>query len=118
MAPQTAWPAPWAWPTCAACAPGLDALAEGGFAQYEISNYARSDSGSYSARESQHNRAYWLGADYLGFGPGAFSTVGFSRWENVRDTAAYTRGILGGALADRFGRRSIILFGLIFSALS
>ena len=68
----------------------MDTLTAGGFAQYEISNYAR------GGRESQHNRAYWLGADYLGFGPGAFSTVGFSRWENVRDTAAYTRGILGG----------------------
>lgn len=69
----------------------MDTLIAGGFAQYEISNYAR------DRRESQHNRAYWLGADYLGFGPGAFSTVGFSRWENVRDTAGYTRGILGGS---------------------
>jgi oxygen-independent coproporphyrinogen-3 oxidase len=75
----------------------MDTLTDGGFAQYEISNYAR------GGRESQHNRAYWLGADYLGFGPGAFSTVGLSRWENVRDTAAYTRGILGGAPA--FGAR-------------
>jgi oxygen-independent coproporphyrinogen-3 oxidase len=69
----------------------MDALTAGGFAQYEISNYAR------EGRESQHNRAYWLGADYLGFGPGAFSTVGSSRWENVRDTAGYTRGMLGGS---------------------
>jgi oxygen-independent coproporphyrinogen-3 oxidase len=69
----------------------MDVLTAGGFAQYEISNYAR------PGCESQHNRAYWLGADYLGFGPGAFSTVGFSRWENVRDTAGYTRGVLGGA---------------------
>jgi oxygen-independent coproporphyrinogen-3 oxidase len=74
----------------------MDTLTTGGFAQYEISNYARSDS------ESQHNRAYWLGADYLGFGPGAFSTVGFSRWENVRDTAGYTRGILGDADVSGF----------------
>ena len=69
----------------------MDTLTAGGFAQYEISNYAR------PGCESQHNRAYWLGADYLGFGPGAFSTVGFSRWENARDTAGYTRGVLGGA---------------------
>ena len=75
----------------------MDTLTAGGFAQYEISNYARCDAQSQTNRESQHNRAYWLGADYLGFGPGAFSTVGFSRWENVRDTAGYTRGILAGA---------------------
>lgn len=74
----------------------MDTLTAGGFAQYEISNYARSDSRSQTGCESQHNRAYWLGADYLGFGPGAFSTVGFSRWENVRDTAGYTRAMLAG----------------------
>jgi oxygen-independent coproporphyrinogen-3 oxidase len=68
----------------------MDTLESAGFAQYEISNYAR------PGHESQHNRAYWLGRDYLGFGPGAFSTVGFARWENVRDTAAYTRRMLDG----------------------
>ena len=46
--------------------------------------------------ESRHNRAYWLGADYLGFGPSAFSTVGGERWEHVRDTAEYTRRVLAG----------------------
>ena len=75
----------------------MDTLTAGGFAQYEISNYAR------DGRESQHNRAYWLGADYLGFGPGAFSTVGFSRWENVRDTAGYTRAMLAGESVAGFG---------------
>jgi oxygen-independent coproporphyrinogen-3 oxidase len=68
----------------------MDTLAAGGFRQYEISNYAR------PGHESQHNRAYWMGADWLGFGPGAFSTVGLSRWENVRDTAAYVRGVRSG----------------------
>ena len=77
-------------------------LAAGGFAQYEISNYARTGGASPSVCESQHNRAYWLGADYLGFGPGAFSTVGFSRWENVRDTAGYTRAMLAGESVTGF----------------
>ena len=27
-------------------------------------------------RECRHNLAYWLGADFLGLGPSAFSTVG------------------------------------------
>jgi oxygen-independent coproporphyrinogen-3 oxidase len=69
----------------------MDTLGGAGFVQYEISNYAR------PGRESIHNRAYWLGADYLGFGPGAFSTVGLSRWENIRDTAGYTSRMLAGA---------------------
>lgn len=68
----------------------MERLTEGGFHQYEISNYAK------PGRESQHNRAYWLGKSYLGFGPSAFSTDGLNRWENVRDTAEYTRRILAG----------------------
>jgi oxygen-independent coproporphyrinogen-3 oxidase len=67
----------------------MERLEGAGFSQYEISNHAR------PGRESQHNRAYWLGADYLGFGPSAFSTVGLTRWENIRNTAEYTRRVLG-----------------------
>jgi oxygen-independent coproporphyrinogen III oxidase len=68
----------------------MDALEAAGFQQYEISNHAR------PGFESRHNCAYWLGADYLGFGPSAFSTVGLNRWEAVRDTAEYTRRALAG----------------------
>lgn len=71
-------------------------LTDAGFAHYEISNYAR------TGRESQHNLAYWQGADYLGFGPSAFSTVGLDRWENVRDTAEYQRRIFAGESTTGF----------------
>jgi oxygen-independent coproporphyrinogen III oxidase len=74
----------------------MDTLTVGGFAQYEISNYAR------PGRESRHNQAYWRGADYLGFGPSAFSTVGFRRWQNIPDTAEYTRRILTGESTESF----------------
>ena len=74
----------------------MDTLAAAGFAQYEISNYAR------PGRESRHNQAYWLGADYLGFGPSAFSTVGLRRWKNIPDTAEYTRRILAGESVESF----------------
>lgn len=57
-----------------------DTLAAAGFEPYEISNFAR------PGRECAHNLAYWLGADYLGLGPSAFSTIGTDRWANVRDT--------------------------------
>jgi oxygen-independent coproporphyrinogen-3 oxidase len=66
----------------------MDTLAAAGFGQYEISNYAR------PGFESLHNQAYWHGADYLGFGPSAFSTQGLHRWQNIPDTAEYTRRIL------------------------
>ena len=42
-------------------------LADAGFEQYEISNWAMPD------RESVHNLAYWRSLPYLGVGPGAHS---------------------------------------------
>ena len=73
----------------------MDLLQAAGYAQYEISNYAR------PGRESAHNFGYWNGEDYLGFGPSAFSTVGTRRWQNVPDSAVYmTRiGAGGGAVS-------------------
>ena len=73
-----------------------DVLAASGFEAYEISNFAK------PGRECLHNLAYWEGADYLGLGPSAFSTVGTRRWSNVRDTARYNDLIHGGAPAADF----------------
>lgn len=36
------------------------------------------------------------GADYLGIGPSAFSTVGGERWQNVADYRAYSDRVLAG----------------------
>jgi len=74
----------------------MDILPSAGFEQYEISNYAR------PGRESVHNFAYWRGADYLGFGPSAFSTVGLRRWQAIPDTAEYTRRMLAGESVEHF----------------
>ena len=63
----------------------MDRLQAAGYAQYEISNYAREGS------ESLHNRGYWRGADYLGLGPSAVSTIDRVRLKNVSDTAAYVQ---------------------------
>jgi len=61
-----------------------------GYEHYEISNYAR------PGFSSVHNRAYWLGKDYLGIGPSAFSTVGMNRWQNVCDYRTYADRVLSG----------------------
>ena len=45
----------------------VDQLGGAGFAQYEISNFARPD------RESRHNLKYWRRSPYLGLGPAAHS---------------------------------------------
>jgi len=60
-------------------------LEAAGYEQYEISNYAR------RGFLSEHNRAYWRGADYIGIGPSAFSTRGLERWQNVADHNEYAR---------------------------
>ncbi len=68
----------------------LDVLETAGYEHYEISNYAR------PGHRSLHNESYWLGRDYLGFGPGAFSTVADFRWKNVADTAEWMRRASSG----------------------
>ena len=89
-------------------------LEETGYRHYEISNYAR------SGFESVHNRAYWLGEDYLGIGPSAVSTVGMQRWQNVRDYRAYIDRVFAGqspcgtreALTHKMKRTERIALGL------
>ncbi len=68
----------------------LDYLEKNGYHHYEISNYAR------PGGESQHNRAYWFGADYLGLGPGAVTTLKGQRWKTLPDTAAYIKASAAG----------------------
>lgn len=63
----------------------MTTLERAGYEHYEISNYAR------PGFRSEHNRAYWRGADYIGIGPSAFSTRGFERWQNVADHNEYAR---------------------------
>ena len=62
-----------------------------GFRQYEISNFAR------EGFESRHNLKYWLGGEYLGFGPAAASDFGGKRFTYQRDLQSYTDGMFGGA---------------------
>ena len=65
-------------------------LEDAGYQHYEISNYAR------PGFESVHNRAYWLGKDYLGIGPSAVSTIGIQRWQNVCDYRVYIERMFSG----------------------
>lgn len=59
----------------------MDALAD--YHHYEISNWA------LPGFESKHNRSYWEGRPYVGFGPGAHSFDGTRRWWNVANVREY-----------------------------
>lgn len=73
----------------------VDRLAQAGYEQYEISNFAR------PGRQSRHNLRYWLTRPYIGFGPGAHSDFGGRRYSFVRDLDRYIDGVLhGGNVID------------------
>ncbi len=58
-------------------------LDEGGYFQYEISNFAKKDCGC------KHNLKYWMNKEYLGFGPAAASFVENTEYTYVRDIKKY-----------------------------
>lgn len=73
----------------------VDRLAQEGYEQYEISNFAKP---GYASR---HNLRYWLTQPYIGFGPGAHSDFGGRRYSWIRDLEGYMKGVLqGGRLLD------------------
>ena len=89
-------------------------LKEAGFAQYEISNYAKPD---FACR---HNLLYWTDGDYLGLGPSAQSYVDGIRFGAVPDLTAYVDRLNAGrlpiveriALSDAEQQRDALVFGL------
>ena len=73
----------------------VERLAQAGYKQYEISNFAR------PGFQSRHNLKYWMGRPYIGLGPGAHSDFGGRRYSFVRDLDAYIDGVLhGGNIVD------------------
>ncbi len=60
-------------------------LAGYGFAQYEISNFAR------DGKRGRHNLKYWNCEDYIGIGPGAHSSIAGRRYSCERDLAQFCR---------------------------
>ena len=66
-------------------------LEKHGFSRYEISNYARN--GAYS----RHNMRYWLGEEYLGFGPAAHSYFDGVRYATPENTKHYVDAVREGA---------------------
>ncbi len=71
---------------------GCQHLAAAGYEHYEISNWA------LPGFRSCHNLKYWRREPYLGFGAGAHSFDGHTRWANSHDPAGYVAAIEKGTL--------------------
>ncbi len=72
----------------------VDMLERRGYAQYEISNFAR------RGKESRHNMRYWNCEEYLGFGPGAHSFFNNNRYSFVRNMEKYINGVENMSAAE------------------
>lgn len=68
----------------------IETVGKAGYAQYEISNFAR------PGFESRHNSRYWLLDPVHGFGVSAHSFDGEFRFANERDTARYVALVESG----------------------
>jgi oxygen-independent coproporphyrinogen-3 oxidase len=68
----------------------LEAIAENGYEQYEISNFCR------PPHYAQHNTNYWKGQNYIGIGPAAHSFDGQSRRWNIANNALYIKNLAAG----------------------
>jgi len=94
-------------------------LGEAGYAQYEVSNWARDGvaevrTGTVPAAACRHNLIYWRNQEYLGVGPGAHSHLrGWSfgrsvdagadrRWANIRPVPGYIRRVRAGKPIEAF----------------
>ena len=72
-----------------------DLLPKSGYRQYELSNFAK------TGKESRHNLKYWMGREYVGFGPGAHSDIDGRRYAICRDLERYIHcAMAGGNMLD------------------
>ncbi len=87
----------------------MERLAAAGYAQYEISNWAKGSGRPTAAHESafqpllprgacHHNVAYWLDADYVGAGAGAHGHIYPQRWHDLLGVNDYIAAVRNGRL--------------------
>jgi len=77
----------------------VETLTRSGYRWYETANFCRFDPGR--DLRAQHNLAIWRGADYLGIGVGAVSTLGTERRRNLPSVARYVAALDGGDAPPR-----------------
>lgn len=67
-------------------------LCAAGFDHYEISAYAK------NGMIARHNIGYWIGREFLGFGPSAFSYMKRQRFSNIANLHRYSKLLRAGQL--------------------
>ena len=72
----------------------VETLTGAGYRWYETANFCREDGGR--ELRAQHNLAIWCGADYLGVGVGAVSTLGDERRRNLPSVGRYAASLAAG----------------------
>lgn len=72
-------------------------LATAGLDWYEVSNWAR------PGHDCRHNRVYWSGGDYRGFGCAAHSHRAGRRWWNIRTPDRYIAALADGVSTEAAG---------------
>ncbi|MGO5114491.1 radical SAM family heme chaperone HemW [Candidatus Avoscillospira sp. LCP25S3_F1] len=70
----------------------VETLENFGYAQYEISNFAR------EGMACRHNLKYWTGGEYIGFGPSASSDFAGKRFTAAASLDTYLKGVHGGGV--------------------
>ena len=68
----------------------VERLAQAGYEQYEVSNFAK------AGYQSRHNLKYWMSMSYMGIGAAAHSDFGGCRYSYVPNVEGYIRGVLKG----------------------
>lgn len=74
----------------------VEMLTRFGYKQYEISNFAR------RGYESKHSLKYWMGDDYIGFGPSAHSYIGKCRYSFFEDVENYIARVMSDQMVVEY----------------
>ena len=78
----------------------IEVLTGAGYRWYETANFCRGDEDGRELR-ARHNLGIWRGADYLGIGVGAVSTIGGERRRNGPSVARYVAALASGSAPPR-----------------
>lgn len=81
-------------------------LNNAGFSWYEVSNWSKQVQDSVASNASAHNASYWTSQDWWGYGPGAHSHIGGTRWWNVKHPTNYASKISSG-ISPAAGRETL-----------